>query len=69
MAMAIDPVCGIRIDPEKTAVQSTFEGRTYFFCSTTCAREFDKNPREVLEHHEPPDTTKGSAAPRDSIRP
>ncbi|HWC73139.1 MAG TPA: YHS domain-containing protein [Gemmatimonadales bacterium] len=50
MTMVIDPVCGTQIDKEKTAVQSKFEGRTYFFCSTTCAREFEKQPREILEH-------------------
>jgi len=59
MARVIDPVCGTEIESDKTAVQSKFEGQTYFFCSTTCAREFDKNPRETLERREPPHTTKG----------
>lgn len=47
--MVRDPVCGIQIDREKTALQSKFEGRTYFFCSSTCVREFDAHPREVLQ--------------------
>jgi Cu+-exporting ATPase len=64
MTMVTDPVCGMQVDPEKTAVQSKFEDRTYFFCSTTCAREFDAHPREVLEKHEPPYTTKGFTAPK-----
>jgi YHS domain-containing protein len=59
MARVIDPVCGMEIESDKTAVQSTFEGQTYFFCSTTCAREFDHNPREILERHDPAHTTKG----------
>jgi P-type Cu+ transporter len=60
MARVTDPVCGMEIDSDKTAVQSKFEGQTYFFCSTTCAREFEEDPRGVLERHEPPFTTKGS---------
>jgi len=59
MPRVIDPVCGTEIESDKTAVQSKFEGQTYFFCSTTCAREFDKNPRKTLERHEAPHTTKG----------
>jgi YHS domain-containing protein len=59
MAKVIDPVCGMEIDTKQTAIQSKFEGHTYFFCSTICAREFEKHPREVLERHEPPFTTKG----------
>ena len=58
MARVIDPVCGLEIDSEQTAIQSKFEGQTYFFCSTTCAREFEKHPREILER-QPPHTTKG----------
>jgi Cu+-exporting ATPase len=46
MSMVVDPVCGIQIDPEKTAVQAKFQGRTFFFCSTTCAREFEAHPQE-----------------------
>ena len=50
MARVIDPVCGMEIDSERTAIQGKFGGQTYFFCSTTCAREFDKHPREILGH-------------------
>jgi YHS domain-containing protein len=49
MASVTDPVCGLEINSDKTAIQSKFDGRTYFFCSTTCAREFDAHPREILE--------------------
>jgi len=59
MARVIDPVCGMEIDSEQTAIQSKFEGQTYFFCSTACAREFDQHPREILGR-QPPYTTKGS---------
>ena len=49
MSTVTDPICGTQIDPEKTAVQAKHAGRTYFFCSTTCAREFEADPRKVLE--------------------
>ena len=49
MARVIDPVCGMEIDTKQTAIQSKFEGQTYFFCSTTCARAFEAHPRDVLE--------------------
>jgi YHS domain-containing protein len=59
MARVTDPVCGMEISSDKTGIQSRFDGRTYFFCSTTCAREFEAHPREVLERHEPRVTTRG----------
>ena len=64
MARVIDPVCGVEIDSEQTAIQLKFEGQTYFFCSTTCAREFEKNPREVLERQPPRTTTGPLTAPK-----
>jgi YHS domain-containing protein len=39
----IDPVNGLMVDPA-TAVQTTFEGRTYFFSSTQTRSEFLANP-------------------------
>lgn len=59
MARVIDPVCGMEIDSAAAAAQSQFQGKTYYFCSTACAAEFDHHPAEILEQHEPPHTTKG----------
>jgi YHS domain-containing protein len=44
MATAIDPVCGMTVDTQTAAGQSTFEGQIYYFCSTACKVEFDNNP-------------------------
>jgi len=41
--MAKDPVCGMQVD-EKTAIQSEYKGHTYYFCSPSCKRDFDKEP-------------------------
>lgn len=79
MAQVKDPVCGMMIESESAAGQSTFEANTYYFCTEACKRDFDNDPgsyagreisskpdREVeLEHHEPPFTkTGGLVAPK-----
>jgi YHS domain-containing protein len=42
-AQAVDPVCGMKVDP-KTALSSTHAGKTYYFCSKEDKAKFDKNP-------------------------
>lgn len=44
MAMVIDPVCGMRIDPEDAAATAEFEGTTFYFCSELCHDAFVANP-------------------------
>jgi len=44
MATAIDPVCGMTVETQTAAGQSIFEGQVYYFCSTECKVEFDRNP-------------------------
>jgi YHS domain-containing protein len=34
-----DPVCGMQVDPAKTAGQSQYQGLTYSFCSSGCKKE------------------------------
>ncbi|MEY2571289.1 MAG: uncharacterized protein QOE63_1639, partial [Acidimicrobiaceae bacterium] len=41
---AIDPVCGMTVDPAASAAVRTYEGRSYFFCSPGCATTFDAEP-------------------------
>ena len=42
--MAKDPVCGMQIDEKTAAAQSTYQGKTYYFCSQDCKKTFDQNP-------------------------
>jgi RND family efflux transporter MFP subunit len=42
-----DPVCGMEVDPAK-AVHSEYGGKTYYFCSQNCKRDFDANPAKYL---------------------
>lgn len=46
---AKDPICGMKVNLEKTKFQSTYEGKEYGFCSASCKAEFDKNPYQYAE--------------------
>jgi YHS domain-containing protein len=39
-----DPVCGMEVDEKKAQRTSTFDGRTYHFCSDSCKKRFDDDP-------------------------
>jgi len=42
--MALDPVCGMTVDPRSAAGSATHEGRTYWFCSPHCVAAFKGDP-------------------------
>src|SRR5919106_3146809 len=44
MAMATDPVCGMRIDTDDAAATAEYEGETYYFCSEACRQAFVAGP-------------------------
>ncbi|MBV9110632.1 MAG: heavy metal translocating P-type ATPase [Gemmatimonadetes bacterium] len=41
---AIDPVCGMTVDPDTAAGHSEHGGEMYWFCSAGCKRAFDADP-------------------------
>lgn len=41
--MAIDVMCGMKVN-EDSKFFSEFQGKKFFFCSSDCKAEFDKNP-------------------------
>jgi len=47
--MEKDPVCGMDVDPKTAAGESTYQGKTYYFCSPGCKRAFDKEPEKFLK--------------------
>ncbi len=47
--MGIDPVCGQKIDEEKTPYKSEYQGVGYFFCSESCRRAFDLKPDIIVK--------------------
>lgn len=45
--MAKDPVCGMYVDETKATITRVVRGKTYYFCSETCARTFEKPEIEL----------------------
>jgi YHS domain-containing protein len=45
MATVTDPVCGMQLDDQQTAITSQYMNRTYYFCSLGCKQQFDNDPQ------------------------
>ena len=45
---AVDPVCGMTVDPATTAHKATHEGTEQFFCSAGCRTKFVADPERYL---------------------
>src|SRR5712664_605125 len=43
-----DPVCGMTVVPEKAADKVEHAGKTYYFCSKSCAGRFSHEPEKFL---------------------
>jgi Cu+-exporting ATPase len=59
---AVDPVCGMTVDPAHAASR-TFQGKTYYFCSPGCARKFEADPERYLSGAVEPMGQPAPAAP------
>ena len=44
MIMAKDPVCGMMVDEKKAKFKSDYNGKTFYFCASSCKTTFDKDP-------------------------
>ena len=42
--MAQDPVCGMEFSEQHTGAVGEYNGKTYYFCSTICRKQFDLKP-------------------------
>lgn len=51
---AVDPVCGMTVDPARAAGSATHQGRTYHFCSRSCLGKFEADPERYLGAKTPP---------------
>jgi Cu+-exporting ATPase len=45
---AVDPVCGMSVDPHTTPHKHAYKGRTYYFCAASCRTKFAKEPERYL---------------------
>ncbi len=56
---ALDPVCGMTVNPATTPHHADHKGTTYHFCSVGCRTKFVGNPLKYLK----PESTKAAAEP------
>ena len=47
-AAAIDPVCGMTVQPATAAGSYEYQGKTYYFCATSCLTKFRAEPIRYL---------------------
>ncbi len=47
-AMAIDPVCGMKVDPHTAKHRAEHHGHTYYFCAAGCRTKFLADPARYL---------------------
>ena len=45
---AIDPICGMAVDPETSKHRSSHDGRSYYFCCAGCKAKFDADPKRYV---------------------
>ena len=41
---AVDPVCGMEVDPCSSDISTEYEDEMFHFCAEGCLRTFEKNP-------------------------
>ena len=60
-ATALDPVCGMTVDPATAKNRHTHRGTTYFFCSARCREKFAAEPTKYFDHRAaPPPAAEGT---------
>ncbi|MGC8915589.1 MAG: heavy metal translocating P-type ATPase [Thermoanaerobaculum sp.] len=64
---ALDPVCGMAVDPQRTPHRFEYEGTTYFFCCPHCLEKFARDPQKYLLQPTPQRAT--PASPRAQVPP
>ena len=51
-APAIDPVCGMKVDPATAKHRFSYHGQDYFFCGARCRERFEADPEKFLKPRE-----------------
>ncbi|WP_455379612.1 heavy metal translocating P-type ATPase [Petrachloros mirabilis] len=46
--MAIDPICGMTVEPATAAGRYDYKGTTYYFCAVSCLEKFKADPEQAL---------------------
>jgi P-type Cu+ transporter len=66
-AAAVDPVCGMQVDPARTPHRTDYLGGTYFFCSAGCRGKFVADPPRYLDKAQAPTAATHGHAATDAI--
>jgi Cu+-exporting ATPase len=69
-ATAVDPVCGMTIDPKDAVSSMAFEGQTYWFCNPKCHDAFSQNPKHFVNREGARTTEKprlSATSPQDHV--
>ena len=59
--MARDPVCGMTVDPSRTAAPVVYGGKSYYFCCAGCADKFRTEPAKYSKATAPTAMQSGSS--------
>src|SRR5438552_16996576 len=59
-ATAVDPVCGMTVDPAGAAGSVVHAGTTYHFCSRHCVEKFQADPQRYLAKSAPEPSQSGA---------
>jgi len=57
---AIDPVCGMSVDPATTPHKHAYKGETYYFCAAGCRTKFAASPEKYLGPRAPERAIEGA---------
>jgi Cu+-exporting ATPase len=57
---AIDPVCGMTVDPHTARHRADYKGHPYYFCSAGCRTKFGANPEKYLGERAPEPVIEGA---------
>jgi len=52
--METDPVCKMKLEPERAAAKASYQGKTYYFCSPSCHKTFTAHPEKYVTKGEDP---------------
>lgn len=56
--LTVDPVCGMKVQPDEAYSKTEYQGNLIYFCSANCESEFKKNPKQYLSKIEKEDLEK-----------
>jgi Cu+-exporting ATPase len=59
---AIDPVCGMTVDPARAKHSLSHEGTTYFFCNPRCLEKFRADPSRYARGRDEPSSPRADHA-------